>query len=175
MKVIVIYGSPAAGKLTVGRELQKLTGYKLMHNHLTLDLINAIFDDYHAHRTVLRRIRLDVVQAALRTDIAGLIMTYTYQLEDGLDFLNDLVDLVEQSNGEVDFVQLKCDQEELERRVTDESRRIFTKTNDVATLRSTLARPKVFDTVPFENNLVIDTTRQEPSATAQEIKQYYRL
>jgi shikimate kinase len=33
MNFIVIFGPPAVGKMTVGQELARLTGYKLFHNH----------------------------------------------------------------------------------------------------------------------------------------------
>jgi adenylate kinase family enzyme len=32
MHLVVIFGPPAVGKMTVGHELTKLTGYKLFHN-----------------------------------------------------------------------------------------------------------------------------------------------
>ena len=39
MKLIFIYGLPATGKLTVAVELAAMTGYKLFHNHLVVDLL----------------------------------------------------------------------------------------------------------------------------------------
>ena len=33
MKTVYIYGAPGAGKLTVGKELSRLTGFSLLHNH----------------------------------------------------------------------------------------------------------------------------------------------
>jgi tRNA A37 N6-isopentenylltransferase MiaA len=33
MELLFIYGPAAVGKLTIGRELAKLTGYRLFHNH----------------------------------------------------------------------------------------------------------------------------------------------
>lgn len=44
MKLIYIYGPPASGKLTVAKELEKLTKYKLFHNHLINDVISEIMD-----------------------------------------------------------------------------------------------------------------------------------
>jgi hypothetical protein len=35
VKFVVIFGPPAAGKMTVGRELAALTGWRLFHNHRT--------------------------------------------------------------------------------------------------------------------------------------------
>ena len=46
MKLIVIYGPPAAGKLTVSKELSRITGYKVFHNHLAIDFIESVLDRY---------------------------------------------------------------------------------------------------------------------------------
>ena len=43
MRLIFVYGMPASGKLTVARELAELTGYKLFHNHLVVDLLLSVF------------------------------------------------------------------------------------------------------------------------------------
>ena len=39
MKLVVLHGPPAAGKLTVALELEPLTGFQVFHHHLTVDLI----------------------------------------------------------------------------------------------------------------------------------------
>ena len=44
MKFVVIFGPPAVGKMTVGQELAKLTGLKLFHNHMTIELVLNFFD-----------------------------------------------------------------------------------------------------------------------------------
>ncbi len=44
MKLVVIFGPPAVGKMAVGRELAKLTGFKLFHNHMTIELVIEFFD-----------------------------------------------------------------------------------------------------------------------------------
>ena len=43
MKFILIFGPQAVGKMTVGQELQKITGLKLFHNHMTL--VTFLFTD----------------------------------------------------------------------------------------------------------------------------------
>lgn len=40
MKLVLIFGPQAVGKMTVGQELAKITGLKLFHNHMTIDLVS---------------------------------------------------------------------------------------------------------------------------------------
>ena len=44
MKLIFLHGLPGVGKLTVARQLAALTGFKLFHNHLTVDLVTSVFE-----------------------------------------------------------------------------------------------------------------------------------
>jgi hypothetical protein len=34
--LVIIFGPPAVGKMTVGLELERLTGFRLLHNHMTV-------------------------------------------------------------------------------------------------------------------------------------------
>ena len=43
-KFVLIIGPQAVGKMTVGQELAKITGYKLFHNHMTIEILTKIFD-----------------------------------------------------------------------------------------------------------------------------------
>ncbi len=38
MKFVLLFGPQAVGKMTIGYELEKLTGLKLFHNHMTLEI-----------------------------------------------------------------------------------------------------------------------------------------
>ncbi|MDF2884003.1 MAG: hypothetical protein K0R54_4569 [Clostridiaceae bacterium] len=42
MKLIIIFGPHAVGKMTVGQELSKITNLKLFHNHMTIDIVNDL-------------------------------------------------------------------------------------------------------------------------------------
>ena len=42
MKFIIITGPQAVGKMTVGQELVKITNLKLLHNHMTIELLTKI-------------------------------------------------------------------------------------------------------------------------------------
>jgi len=43
MKFVLIFGPHAVGKMTVGQELAGITGLKLFHNHMTIDLVANFF------------------------------------------------------------------------------------------------------------------------------------
>ena len=38
-KFIQILGPQAVGKMTVGQELAKITNYKLLYNHMTIEMV----------------------------------------------------------------------------------------------------------------------------------------
>ena len=61
MKFVMIIGPQAVGKMTVGQELAKITGLKLFHNHMTIELVRLIFDyDKIAYRKMNKLIRDEV-------------------------------------------------------------------------------------------------------------------
>jgi tRNA uridine 5-carbamoylmethylation protein Kti12 len=70
MRFIVIYGPPAVGKLTTAEELSKLTGYRIFHNHLTIDLVNSILDyGSKEFNEFVDRYRLEMIGAAAKNKV----------------------------------------------------------------------------------------------------------
>ena len=43
MHVVVVFGPLAVGKMPVGREVARLTPYRLLHNHATIDPLLEVF------------------------------------------------------------------------------------------------------------------------------------
>jgi hypothetical protein len=69
MNLVVIYGPPASGKLTVAQELSAITGYKLFHNHLTVNAVAALFEFGSAEfMRLLRHIPLALLSEAVLVD-----------------------------------------------------------------------------------------------------------
>ena len=66
--LVFIFGPSAVGKMTVGQELQKLTGYKLLYNHMVVDLITEFVDfGTPAFHALARPWTLQLIQACATT------------------------------------------------------------------------------------------------------------
>lgn len=170
MKLIFLHGMPGVGKLTVARELATLTGFRLFHNHLTVDLVLSLFEFGSQPFVELReRIWLDTFAQAAGAKVDGLIFTFAFEKTVRDEFVPSVVKLVESQGGEVVFVNLYCDTAELEKRLTDPAREKFGKLTSVALFRQ-LKSNGTFDTpdnVP--NRISIDTTTTTPLEAARKI------
>lgn len=75
-KFIQIIGPQAVGKMTVGQELAKITGYKLLYNHMTIEMVRLIFDyDKEAFRKMNSIIRYEIFKEFSKSDEKGIIFT----------------------------------------------------------------------------------------------------
>jgi hypothetical protein len=176
MKLIFIYGTPAVGKLTVAEELAAITGFKLFHNHLTVDLALALFDfGTPPFGRYVEHLCLEVFETAAREGIVGLIFTFVYAYAIDDEFIRQVVKIVKNNGGVVCFVQLISAREELERRVLADSRQRFRKIKTVEELQDILTRYELFKPIPFAQSLTIDTTHLSPQDAARMIVKHYLL
>lgn len=44
MKLVILFGPQAVGKMTVGQCLEAKTDLKLFHNHMSIDFVSPFFD-----------------------------------------------------------------------------------------------------------------------------------
>jgi broad-specificity NMP kinase len=177
VKLIVIYGPPAVGKLTVAEELAKLTGYKILHNHMTRDLIGSVvgYNNREYYR-LLYLFRGKLVEAAAKAGIDGLIFTFAFCRKSGKDELvRSMLKTMKRYDGEAYFVQLRCDADELRRRVKSKSRRRFDKIMDAETLDSALAGHDFLPTIEGVRILRIDNTHLSARKAAERIMRSCRL
>jgi hypothetical protein len=179
MHLVLLYGPPAAGKLTVGTKLAALTGYTLLDNHRVTDYIPELFPrsepKFDKTRTELgRTIRLLLFGAAARNDV-NLISTFAPISKGRHDFIRAIVDTVQQAGGQVALVQLAPNQQELEHRVVSESRR-GVKAETVERLHELIDEyPAMFETFPDFEHLVIDNSELTADVVARQIIEHYNL
>ncbi len=176
MKLIFIYGPPASGKLTVAKELSKMTKYKIFHNHLTVDLVNSIFEfGTEIYSEIVSKYRLELIEIAAKENVRGLIFTYFYVKPEDDWFVRQIVKRVKKYGGDVCFAQIYCDKRELVKRVNHSSRKNYAKIKSVKLLKKIIKKHDVFSSVPYAKNLVIDNTKLSPKKAAEAIKNYYNL
>lgn len=110
MKFVLIIGSGAVGKMTVGQELEKRTDLILFHNHMTIEPVIDIFG--YCNRNIVNKWRWAVFEESVRLQFDGLIFTYMWDFDSKNDckFINELVDFYESHNADVYCVELVADQ-----------------------------------------------------------------
>jgi hypothetical protein len=115
MHFVMLFGPPAVGKMTVGRELSRLTGYRLLHNHMTVEPVLDIFPfGSPPFSRLVSEFRRRILEEAIAAELPGLVFTMVWGLElpDDREIVTSYVDLVEGSGGRVSFVELYASLEE---------------------------------------------------------------
>ena len=176
MRLVYLYGPPGVGKLTVARELIRLTGFKLLHNHLTVNLVCAVFPfGSPSFQRLLREFRDAMLAEAARMDV-DLVLTGVYLgTEEQTGSIRRRIEPIYASNGSAVFVQLTCERATWLARVPNESRKIEGKLTDPARAIELFHGVDPFVTMPLEPTLRIDTTDLAPADAAMQIVQHYRL
>lgn len=111
--LVLVFGPSAVGKMAVGRELSRLTGYPLFHNHMSIEPVLDVFPwgspSFARLTTELRR---RVIEEAVVAELPGLIFTYVWALDDPADrtYVDWLTEPVRSAGGRLDFVELYADQ-----------------------------------------------------------------
>lgn len=174
MRLVFLYGPPGVGKLTVGEALSRVTGFRLFHNHLTVNLVTALFPpNTEAWNQLAHQIRFDALSAAASEGI-DLIYTRAPRAADQpeVDRVRMIIEPVLLGGGQVLFVHLVCDREALRGRVQRDDRRAHNKLTDPDVL------VRLFDlraTLPFTPHLRIDTTNMVPAKAATHIATHFDL
>jgi hypothetical protein len=174
MKLIIIHGPPAAGKLTVGGEIARLTEFKLFHNHVSIDCVKTVFEfGTSVFWDVIGFVRIGMIAEAARNDI-DVIHTFCYEFGADDDHFRKLIAAAEDNGGEVHLVLLRCDENERKRRIGNKSRVRIGKLTDPASFDR--KKPLELSTpLPGREALVLDTTSISAADAAAEIIQHFGL
>lgn len=183
---IQIIGPQAVGKMTVGQELSKITGYKLLYNHMTIEVVRKIFDyDKKSFRKINSVIRYEIFKEFSKSNEKGIIFTGCF------DFENDF----KEEKSEIDkwmslfeknyTIELETTLEERLRRNKTANRlehkpsKRDLKWSEEDLLKS--INKHRFNSIPgegekiFENFIKIENTDLSPEEVAKIIKQKFNL
>lgn len=91
MKLVLIVGAGAVGKMTVGQELMKITNLRLFHNHMTIEPVIEIFG-YFKTDTILK-LREVIFDDFKNSNCEGMIHTlmWAFDMEEDWQYVDNLV------------------------------------------------------------------------------------
>ncbi len=165
---ILLYGPPAAGKLTVARCLASQYGLKVLDNTLTIEVALRLFDfGTKPFFELVERLRCELVDAAAGAGI-DIVSTFVYAHPVDRDYVDRIVEITERGGGTMTFVQLKPPGAVLEQRAVEPSRATMAKFRDPAKLRQVLADYDL-DTPIHPDDLSIDNSDIPPEEVATTI------
>ena len=181
MKLLVLLGNAAVGKMTVGQALMKITDLRLFHNHMSIELVLDVFGDrVHA---VDKRIREAIFEGFAKSDQYGMIFTLlmAFDLPSDWKYLDYLCDFFRRENADIYYVELVASQEvRLQRNATENrllhkpSKRDIERSKQRLLDDDAMYRCVSYDgEVPFENYMKIDNTDLAPDTVAQMIKEHF--
>lgn len=185
MKFVLIFGPQAVGKMTVGQELEKITGMKLFHNHMTIELLEPFFGFSPEMWNLSHHFRMEIFKAMAKSDQEGLIFTYVWAFDQkkDWDYVDKICEIFESNGASVSFVELEADiDERLERNKSPHrlehkptKRNIERSENELKeTLKS--HRLNSFEgEIKRENYIKINNTNLSPVEVAQKVKERFNL
>lgn len=183
MDLVVLIGSGAVGKMTVGQELMKITDYRLFHNHMMIEPVIKIFGKFDGK--VIEKLRGDIFDAFMETPYPGMIYTYmwAFDMQSDWDYIKTVTDKFEKTGGTVYYVELIADRDvRLERNKTENRLNSKESKRDLAVSEDRMLREETKyrvvsneGEIPFKNYLRIDNTNLEPDVVARMIKEHFNL
>lgn len=186
MKLVIIFGPHAVGKMTVGQELSKLTGLKLFHNHMTIDIVSDLFSNMPKERSRLTTVfRNEIFKSFSECDEYGMIFTFMWALDsqDDWDYINSVEAIFKDKGAEVYYIELEADYNlRLERNKTENrllnkpSKRDLNHSEQLFKVLEEKYRLNSYDNeIKKEKYIKIDNTNLEPNEVAKMIKDKFEL
>ncbi|SHM73552.1 AAA family ATPase [Gracilibacillus kekensis] len=118
MKFVLIFGPQAVGKMTVGQELSKITDLKLLHNHMTIELLEPFFGFNPEMWRLSTLFREEIFQSFSKSDQYGMIFTFVWALnkKEDWDHVSKFTEIFRSQGAEIFYVELEADLDERLRR-----------------------------------------------------------
>lgn len=183
MKLVLIVGDGAVGKMTVGQELMKITDLRLFHNHMTIEPVLEIFNDFNVD--VIMKLRYLIFEEFAKTDSYGMIYTcmWAYDCREDWDIMEKTLGIFDAVGAEIYCVELTAPLDvRLKRNVTENrlkhkaSKRDIEASNERLRMHTKEHRFVSFDgELPFKNFLRIDNSNMAAADAAKLIKETFSL
>lgn len=178
MKLVLIIGSGAVGKMTVGQELMKITNLRLFHNHMMIEPVIDIFG-YFKGDTICK-LREVIFDDFVQSEYDGMIFTlmWAFDIKSEWEYVENLVKRFD----EVYCIELVASQEvRLERNKTENRLQHKASKRDIEASNKRLLNEDSHRLVsnegeiPFKNYLRINNENISAEEVAKLIKETFAL
>lgn len=186
--LVIIIGPHAVGKMTVGQELAKITGLRLFHNHMSIELARKLFapNEVEEFRELNRTIRQKVFELFAAGNLPGLIFTYmcAFDCQSDLDYITGLVETFKSNGAKCCVVELCADFDVRLIRNKSENRLLHKESKrdldwSEAEMRETSEKFRLNsydgEKLPLENYMKLNNTNIAPNDAAKLIKTHFAI
>lgn len=182
MKFVLIIGSGAVGKMTVGQELARITDLRLFHNHMMIEPVIDIFGYRDGH--AVNELRDVIFRRFAASGQYGLIFTYmwAFDLQEDWDYVAHVREIFAPYGTDFYCVELVAPMEiRLQRNATENRLRNKASKRDLEVSKERIRHEEKYRLVseqgeiPFENYLRIDNSEMSAEEAARLIKETFQL
>lgn len=183
MKFVLIVGDGAVGKMTVGQELMKITNLRLFHNHMMIEPVLEIFNDFNID--VILKLRYLIFEEFAKTENYGMIYTcmWAYDCQEDWEIMNKILQIFQNVGAELYCVELTAPLDVRMKRNASENRlKNKASKRDIAASNERLIQHtknhrfvSVDGEVPIKNFIRIDNSNIEADVVAKMIKEEFDL
>ena len=183
MKLLILIGNSAVGKMTVGQELCKITPFRLFHNHMMIEPVLEIFGSFRGD--VIQKLRSVIFEEFAKSDAFGLVFTYmwAFDMPSDWEYIENVKKIFGLSEEDVYYVELIAPQNvRLERNRTENRLRNKASKRNIEASDNRLIRDdqnwrceSLPGEIPFPNYLRIHNAELTAAETANLIKTHFHF
>lgn len=183
MKLVLLIGDTAVGKMTVGQELMKITDLRLFHNHMTIEPVIEVFGYFHGE--TIRKIRESIFEEFAASNNYGMIFTYMWAFDQksDWDYIEHVTNMFRKNDAYVYYVELVAPQEvRLQRNITENRLNYKASKRDIEISNQRLINDdkkyrcvSYEGEIQFDNYIKIDNSNLSAESVAMTIKERFAL
>lgn len=181
MKLLILIGNSAVGKMSVGQALTKITPFRLFHNHMMIEPVLEIFGSFRGD--VIQKLRKVIFEAFAKSDNYGMIFTFmwAFDMPSDWEYLESVKAIFGLPEEDVYYVELIAPQEvRLQRNATENRLKHKASKRDIDASNARLVRDdenyrceSLPGEIPFPNYLRIENSNLTPEEAAARIKSHF--
>ena len=181
MKLLILIGNSAVGKMTVGQELCKITPFRLFHNHMMIEPVLEVFGQFRGD--VIQKLRHVIFEEFSKTDNYGMVFTYmwAFDMQSDWDYLESVKKIFGLPDKDIYYVELLAPQEvRLARNRTENRLKNKASKRDVEISNQRLLNDDLRyrceslpGEIPFPNYLRLENENISAADAAQRIKELF--